>query len=160
MPRIHQPCCLVQHPPVVVLPPLLGLTRVQGHARTQRRDRAPPLALQCLLCGHRGRDGRRRRRKHRVKTITSALDDMTIVGLDRAGDQQVVTCQRPTHRRRLLVPQRSRTLKIREEEGDRPRRKPTHKTTPLPRKRHTIARRGDLTKPLTSPRRAAVPSCP
>ncbi len=126
MARIHQPSRLVQHPPVVVIPPLLSHPRVQPHPCTQRRGRRPQLALQCPLCAHRPGKRSGRGRKHSMKPITGALDDVTTVGLDRAGDQLVMACQRPMHRARLLLPQRRRTLQIREEKRHSPRRKHAH----------------------------------
>ena len=137
MAGIHQPSRLVQHPPVVVIAPLLSDPRVQPHARPQRRDRPPRLALQRLLRGHRRRQRGRRRREHRVETITRPLDHTTAAGLDRPGISSSWRANAPCIDPVCCVPQRSRTLKIREEERDRPRRKHAHNTHHPPAQVHT-----------------------
>ena len=122
----HQARGAVHHRAVVVATPVLRIAGVQTHAHTQRSRRAPRLGLQRQLPGHCRVDGVRRGGKGGVHAVAGGLDDVAVVFEHRALQDLVVPGERVLHRLGMVLPQTSRPLEIREEEGDRSLRQHRH----------------------------------
>ena len=128
--RGHESCCPVQAGAEVVTVTDLGLARVQAHAHSQRPGRRPCFgterALRFDCCGDRGRRGTERR----MAAVSRRLDHRTALRRDRVSEDLVVARQRALHRLRVVFPESRRSLQVREQERDRPRRQ--HHTRPNP----------------------------
>ena len=122
----HQPRGSVERWAEVVTVALFRLAGVHPNPDRERTRLAPLLTFDRALRLDR-RDYRLGRiREHCVHPIARHLDDEAAVPLDRAAQDRVVTRQRLSHRVAMLLPQTRRTLQIREQEGDRPRRQLAH----------------------------------
>jgi hypothetical protein len=153
----HEPRRAVQYRAEVVAAALVRGTGVQSHAGPQRAHGPPLLSFECDLrldrCGH----GRRRGRKHGMKSVTGALDHDAAVSGHSVGEQLVVARQRDLHFIGLLFPQLGRALEIGEQERHRSGGQLAHSASHH-QDRSTMPRRGSLTLRLNHQNcRSALP---
>src|SRR6266567_7031762 len=101
MRRRHQARRPVHGAPVVVAVAQLHFARMQPYTRLEWSSRAPRLSVQADL--RRTRRGNRVScgREYGMEAVTSALDHMAAMRLDRAAHDLVVTRQRSLHRPRM-----------------------------------------------------------
>jgi len=107
----------------------LGFPPVDPHTNPQRFRECPRLNAKYPLRSQRRLKRVMRSREHRVHAIPCRLHDMTRIRFDRLAHDRIVTSKHPPHRLRMLLPQTCRTLKIGEQERDRPRRQLCHPTS-------------------------------